>query len=375
MIESSRTDLLARFEVRDTGIGISAEQLPKLFKAFEQADMSSTRKYGGTGLGLAISKQLIEMMGGSITVQSELGQGSTFWFTARFEIASKNAMAPAIGHVDTNLDTSELAGLCILVVDDNPFNQQVAREMLEVYGLQVDIAENGKEAILLTKAKKYACVLMDMQMPVMDGITATKILRKDTAFSSTPIVAMTANATREERQKCIDSGMNAFLGKPIDPIKLIEQVKLSIFSRQTPSQVRLSRLDTECNRDRWIGSAEIIDLSVLVKKVGSDYKMLSKFALSFLEFTKADMESLNSAYHRADWDALKKLGHRMKSPARIVGAIDFGDICQRLEFADLDKYPSIATTLLDELRLKLTLIERSIHQMLERNKVCTSSAD
>jgi len=213
-----------RFIIRDTGIGIAAQDLERLFTAFEQADGSTTRKYGGTGLGLAISKRLVEMMGGEMGVISTPGQGSSFWFTVRLG----NTPARLAGDKLASQDTAELrlrsefAGRRILLAEDEPINQEVSRELLTDVGLHVDIAGNGAEAVAQAATGDYALILMDIQMPVMNGIEATREIRAIPGCEQVPILAMTANAFSEDRQRCLDAGMNDHIGKPVDPERLFE---------------------------------------------------------------------------------------------------------------------------------------------------------
>ncbi len=218
--EEEGTDLTLRFELEDTGIGIAPEDQRRLFSAFEQADNSMTRKYGGTGLGLAISKRLVNLMGGSIGVESTPGQGSTFWFTVRLE-KSAGTPAPAIAPppdegAQARL-SREFAGRRVLLVEDEPVNQLVARELLEQAGLVVDLAEDGLQALELARARPYALILMDMQMPNLNGVDTTRALRADSPNAATPILAMTANAFDEDRRACLAAGMNEHIAKPIDP--------------------------------------------------------------------------------------------------------------------------------------------------------------
>jgi signal transduction histidine kinase/ActR/RegA family two-component response regulator len=213
--------LLLRFEVQDTGEGIAPERQGALFKAFEQADNSTTRRHGGTGLGLALTRLLAEKMGGEAGLSSTPGQGSLFWFTAWLSQASDQPATVGIAE-ETPPASPEAAlrqhhaGQRILLAEDNPINQQVACELIELTGLVVACAANGAIAVEMSALRTYDLILMDMQMPVMDGLMATRAIRARSG-TTTPIIAMTANAFADDRQACLDAGMNDHLAKPVDP--------------------------------------------------------------------------------------------------------------------------------------------------------------
>jgi two-component system, sensor histidine kinase and response regulator len=221
-MEDSPEAVLLRIEVADTGIGISAEDQQRLFTAFEQADGSMTRKYGGTGLGLAITKRLVEMMGGEIGVTSMPEEGSTFWFTVRLG-KGEDAILPEptfTGETAFARLREKYSGTRILLAEDEPINQEVSRCLLEDTGLVLDLADDGLRALELVKQNTYTLILMDMQMPHMNGVDATKAIRALPAYAKTPILAMTANAFDEDRKACLNAGMNDHIAKPLDPDKL-----------------------------------------------------------------------------------------------------------------------------------------------------------
>jgi two-component system sensor histidine kinase/response regulator len=220
--------VLMRFAVTDTGMGLTEEQMGRLFQSFQQADTSITRKFGGTGLGLAMSRKLAQLMGGEIGVQSQPGAGSTFWFTARLGHGPCPAALP---------DMAAISGSRILLVEDNDINQLVACDMLQDAGFVVDLADNGQIALDRVAGAAYDLVLMDMQMPVMDGITATAAIRRTGRHANLPIVALTANVLPQDRRRCMDAGMNDFLAKPIEPHELWHMLRKWIKPRAaTPAR-------------------------------------------------------------------------------------------------------------------------------------------
>ncbi len=240
LVSRVEDQLRLRFSVADTGIGMTAEEQGRLFRAFSQADSSTTRRYGGTGLGLAISRQLVEMMGGKISLLSEPGQGSTFSFTINLEV-NPEPHEPA--HI-LNSGSSPAAileqaaallrGLRVLLVEDNVVNQLLAQAMLDKVGILVELAVNGREAVeKLRRSPDYDLVLMDIQMPEMNGYEATGLIRRQLGLTALPIIAMTAHAMSEERTRCLDTGMDDIITKPID-VKLL-YAKLAEYRQARPS--------------------------------------------------------------------------------------------------------------------------------------------
>ncbi len=227
-VGSERT---VRFSVRDTGVGIAPEARDRLFTPFEQADGSTTRRFGGTGLGLSIARELAQLMGGDIGVESEPGRGSVFWFTARLQAAGATEQrAPSPHEAVVASRGVELAlqerhhGARVLIADDNRINQELATELLRLVDLKVEVADNGRIAVDMARRGGYDLILMDMQMPEMDGLEATSAIRRVPELDSTPIVAMTASAFGADRDACLAAGMNDHIGKPVNPATLYEKM-------------------------------------------------------------------------------------------------------------------------------------------------------
>ena len=230
VLETTAHEVLLRFLVRDTGIGIPADKIDLLFEKFSQVDASTTRQYGGTGLGLTISKQLAELMGGAAGVTSEEGQGSVFWFTVRLGIQEEWLNLPAVARIDAHPMLNLLAGhhARVLLAEDSIINQQVALSILKKLGLRADAVADGAEAVKALETIPYDLVLMDVQMPEMDGLVATRVIRDPGSAvrnHHVPIVAMTAHAMQGDLEKCLDAGMDDYVTKPVFPQSLVEVLR------------------------------------------------------------------------------------------------------------------------------------------------------
>ncbi len=331
------------FSVNDTGIGLSDEQIQRLFHPFTQADASTTRQYGGTGLGLAISKQLVGIMGGGIWVESVPGMGSAFRFTARFGRGKAFAASATASHDELAAAHARLAGANILLAEDNPFNQQVAAELLEEVGARVTLANNGREALALLFKEHFDIVLMDVQMPEMDGYEATRQIRATSRLAGQKVIAMTANALAEDRERCLASGMDDFITKPIDPDLMV--LVLAKWMPEKPLTTPVLGTDTRSGKERrhsdrrakpleaGVPEDGVIDLAILGRMVKDDPVRIRKFALKFLETAQKTLDEMEIAHTGGDMAALGGLGHKLKSSARTVGAIGFADLCHALELA------------------------------------------
>ena len=238
LLEDTGDTLWLRFSVQDTGIGLTPEQQARIFQPFEQADATTARRYGGSGLGLVITRRLAQLMGGEAGVESRPGVGSTFWFTARL----RHGLAEAAGSAANTAPGDHGAalrqrhpGARVLLAEDNEVNREVALALLQAVGLEVDCAADGSEAVARARAGHYDLVLMDMQMPGVDGLAATRTIRTLPGWQDTPILALTANAFEEDRRACEQAGMNDFISKPMDVDRLYATLLRWLSGRPAPA--------------------------------------------------------------------------------------------------------------------------------------------
>ena len=331
-----------QFAVRDTGIGIPHDRMDRLFKAFSQVDASTTRKYGGTGLGLVISKRLTEMMGGSLWVKSEVGKGSTFYFTIL--AASMPELLPPMP--SEAIEAIDQASLRILLVEDNTINQKVALRMLDRLGYRADVASNGLEAIAALRRQPYDVLLMDVQMPEMDGLEATRLIRQEWVSSIQPwIIAMTAYAKASDREECLEAGMNSYITKPIDIILLGKALgKCCALQRTDGVQtVNLSDQSLEIERADQAattsGESElpsaVIDWKIvegLRNMAGDDAdEMLQELIQVYLEDAPQRLQTIKAAIACSDLATLQQSVHALRSVSVTIGATRLGKLCEVLE--------------------------------------------
>jgi two-component system sensor histidine kinase/response regulator len=334
-----------RFEVRDTGIGLTGEQRQRLFQPFVQADTSTTRRYGGTGLGLAISRRLVSLMGGDIGVDSEHTVGSTFWFTLPFERVEGQFSTPPLPMPIAGELAVQGQGLGqvlnILVVEDDPINQEVASELLRSAGHSVDIADNGAIALERVADRHYDLVLMDMQMPVMDGLTATRALRLQPAYARTPVIAMTANAFAEDRAKCLAAGMNDFVAKPVDPGALYQCI-----ARWMPTQAAAPDRSTATPSAKAAGLAQRLEkignlnVKAGLESVAGQWKTYERLLRMYCEHHAADAARMRTHLAAGETQDAARVAHTLKGVAAMMGMAAVSDVAREIDTALREPTPN-----------------------------------
>lgn len=298
-VESAGAPGTLRFRVEDRGIGMSTEQQARLFQAFMQADTSSVRRYGGTGLGLVICKRLVEAMGGSIEVESTLGAGSTFSFTVTLDLPEPRAG----GADDPDPPPGDrLAGLRILVVEDNPVNQAVVEGFLACEGAATVVAGNGRIALEKLRSSAFDAVLMDLQMPEMDGYEATRIIRGELGMTRLPIIAVTAHALEEERLRCLEAGMNEHISKPVNPERLVDTLRTQIGTAAEPAGL------------------PGIDMADALTRLGGNLILLTKVYGDFCKQYVGSGAELSALIARGAMTEAATLAHTIKGVAGNIGA-------------------------------------------------------
>jgi signal transduction histidine kinase/CheY-like chemotaxis protein/HPt (histidine-containing phosphotransfer) domain-containing protein len=332
-VSEAEGHVVCRFSVQDTGVGIAREHLPRLFQSFSQADSSVTRRYGGTGLGLAICKRLVELMGGHIGVESEHGRGSCFWFQVPLakstaeetQNPSKLSAQPALRH---------LRGARVLLVEDNRLNQEVAMHFLRRVGLEVEIAWNGAEALERLEQFQYDAVLMDCQMPVMDGYEATRRIRALPKFAQLPIIAMTANARLGDRQRSLRAGMNAHLSKPID-VNALYQTLGGCLPQRTPDEAE-PQADPEpfqAQDEEPRAAAPHVNMASALMNLDGNAELYRQVAEIFLGDAPACLQQFRTALDGGDPECTARSAHTLKSLAATVGAESLREHVRELEAA------------------------------------------
>jgi len=360
------THITVKFAVTDTGIGIPPDLRNRLFQSFSQIDSSTTRKYGGTGLGLAISRQLAERMGGSVGVKSAEGKGSTFWFTAVFEKSEGKMLNGECAMVNEgkkqSVPHSPLKNqhtLRILLAEDNLFNQKVALAMLKKHGLSADIAYNGKDAVEALRNKIYDLVFMDMQMPEMDGITATRLIRSPDSgvlHPQVPIVAMTANATQEDRQKCLEAGMNDYISKPLDQNRILSVIS-SVCAEERDHPSELNGIPAGYVHISPDLRTEIFDFQDFLHRMGGNEALVKEFISNVPVSLSENINRLKTALGKGNSAEIRLHAHSIKGMCANISAKRLCSIACRMELAGKQGRTDAAVFMMSDLEQEFAQLQ------------------
>ena len=328
------------FRVEDTGIGISREDRDKLFQPFTQVDGSITRRFGGTGLGLAISQSLLQEMGGEFQVDSIPDQGTTFAFELVLGVADANdpstiLPSPQFEAADLASElsamTERLAGTWVLVAEDNSINRQVISEFLHLSGIHVELANNGEEALEWLQRRRFDAVLMDVHMPVMGGVEATRLIRENPHLADLPVIALTAGVTQEERENCLASGMNEFIGKPINTRELMT----ALVERINPGNLKnIEARRVATSSENWsdlLRDLPGFDLDNVHMSLGNNRDLFIHLLAAFLEEFSGESLEIPSKISAGDFPAARLMLHKLKGVAGNIGAMELHRACQTLE--------------------------------------------
>lgn len=359
---SDEKDVKVQFKITDTGIGIPPEKIDKIFDSFFQASTDTTRKYGGTGLGLSIAKQLVELHGGIIRVQSTVNKGSSFTFFLLLKIYEGEY--PKGKRIEET--EKKISGCKILIAEDNPVNQLLIKETLIDFGIHLDIAENGWEALKLFEKNDYDLILMDIQMPEMDGYQATKHIRQNDNVnkSKIPIIAMTAHAMKGEDQKAIIAGMNDYISKPFVPDELFEKICKHI------SKEKLCKNNLPIPIEKKNTSSHV-DWGVVDKFTGGRKTTKLNMITAILSETPNELQKMENALINEDWGQVYKIAHKIKPNIAFMGIAELAPVIQNIlnyskEEIQLDQFPKLFN------KMKLILFRVFSELEDEKNKLLTT---
>ena len=350
--DETPTQATLRFAVTDTGIGIPDDRCERLFEPFVQADPSTTRRFGGTGLGLSISKQLVELMGGAIGVESAPGVGSTFWFTV---VLAKSAAVLAKPRTPMAPVSARQPSARILLADDSATNRILALRLLEKLGHRVDAVGDGAEALTALRTLPYDLVLMDVQMPEMDGFEATRAIRAPSTplpVRRIPVVAMTAHALKGDRERCLEAGMDDYVAKPVDPGELAAVVERQLRRRSRPGG-RVER------------ASRAFDRAALLARIGGDEELARAVVATFVSDAAGTLPRIEAAIDAGEADLARRLAHTLKGAAGSAGANCVQEMAAAIEIAaasgDLGSAAPLLTRAVVELhRLRLAMRDHGL---------------
>jgi CheY-like chemotaxis protein/anti-sigma regulatory factor (Ser/Thr protein kinase) len=351
ILKQQSKNITIEFRIADTGIGIASEKLISIFESFTQASSETTRKYGGTGLGLTITKRLVELQGGTIHVNSRLGMGSEFVFYLNFGHSPKYRGTSVSVEEKPSLD---LKGLKVLLVEDNKMNQLVAGKFLKKWGVEMEIAADGMQAIEKLKHNRYELILMDLQMPHLDGYAATHFIRNNMqeALRHIPILALTASALTDVRRNVLEAGMNDFITKPFNPKDLYDKLlKYAPAKFKRPHKVPFS--DQKYQH---------IDLNYLEDVAANDKQFMKEMIKLFMKQTPDFINVLQRSAQIADWANIRYMAHKMKATIAMMGIAELQPIIMELEkYASQENHLGEVAQLID----KITVICREVYTELK----------
>jgi PAS domain S-box-containing protein len=382
--EETEQGLRVRFEVSDTGIGLTTEQREKLFAPFMQADGSVSRKYGGTGLGLALTKRLVELMGGQLGVDSEPGVGSTFWFSVPLQRGhgptpeTSEHLSAAEYEIQLRLHHR---GNRILLVEDNPINAEVMQEMLHAVGLEVTVAANGSEAVEHVHSRSFDLILMDMQMPVMDGLEATRRIRAGSERADIPIVALTANAFAEHRRACAEAGMNDSLSKPVEPAllyaSLLKYLPVNHEATNTDhSELTATPLSDDDNEVlKRLRQTPGIDIEQGIAMLHGKRSRYLALLNRFLAAHGRDTANIARLVEQSDWPTARAQVHALKGSSSTLGLKAIAEASKVLEakLRDAETQPPLQLT---EIRQQIATLEglfEGLGRAIKSNVIVTTT--
>jgi CheY-like chemotaxis protein/HPt (histidine-containing phosphotransfer) domain-containing protein len=345
-----------RLCVRDTGVGISDESLPRIFTRYHQTDAGSQRSSGGNGLGLAITKQLVDLMGGKLGVESALNEGTSFWAEIDLDPGPEDTL-----RVPDATGTGDLLireGARVLIAEDNPTSRMVTEALLKKLSCEVDIAIDGREALQKVKANDYDIVFMDCYMPLMDGFQATQRIRRSPGNEYVPVIALTASVTEEDRLRCLEAGMNDTVGKP---------VRISMLAKALQRWVPLSARES-MRPMSTLPPPATLDLRMvrqLVSLDGEDDGFIQDVMVSYVEQLEQSTKKLGKALDDGDLEAVRLTAHSIKGASKQIGAARVGDLLGTIEREDSVE---AAKQLLKQIEDEVPRVAEAVQSLLRRSR-------
>jgi PAS domain S-box-containing protein len=333
MVTQQEDTCQLEFQVHDTGIGIPEEKLQTVFESFTQGSSDTTRKYGGTGLGLTITKKLIELQGGTISVTSQPNQGSTFSFTLSYKKRPEQGQSPPLPTELPLVNPQDLGHLKILLAEDNTINQVLIKKVVTDWGYELHTAANGLQALALFRQNRYDVILMDMQMPEMDGYETMAVIRQSPApESATPIIALTAHASKQEAEKCLQAGADLYVSKPFKPEKLLADIAGLL---QKKPALNLPALAAPAPEKKYINLAYLQELAE------GDMDFVADILSMFMEQTPENIRNLQQLAAAHSWQQVKALAHKMKSSVVMIGNKQLEEIFTNLQLEALSDQAAV----------------------------------